>query len=460
MAEAAKEAMVAARSSLQAGDSAAAKALLESAASAAQAAAARCVSLGEPPMHALEVQGEAHVALAELLWQQGTRQEAVQSYEAALKIARDQGDSQREGMISLGMGYALLNSGDENDLPGAVAAMRRSRDLAAEAGHTAQVGFVYAMLEQAEQRLREVRESAAPSRSEEEEQAEMLRSFVRSLISRAPVMLFMKGSALDPQCGFSLSAARALMKLEIDFDAVDVQQDTRLRDAVKSFSEWPTFPQLWAGSQLIGGSDIIDELESEGTLLAEVAAQLHKSAEAGRLPPPMDGKPDDRIDGIVPRKIWPAMSGLANVGCSSKGSAHGCHHDRGDECTSGGHACNKNNHAHGQAGCDGGRWLLRVMRRPQQLGYGDYLETDVRPWVLELTAPKAAAACSDVHGHEHDDGHLSDEARAWMAAHPDQKLPLHLCPTHGDCGTCPERHDCKWHDTGGAAGENDIEDYK
>ena len=55
-----------------------------------------------------------------------------------------------------------------------------------------------------------------------------------------------------------------------------------------------------------------------------------------------------------------------------------------------------------------------------------------------------------------DDPQLSDEARAWMAAHPDEKLPLHLCPTEGDCNRCPERHDCKWHSQDGV--QPDIED--
>ena len=69
-----------------------------------------------------------------------------------------------------------------------------------------------------------------------------------------------------------------------------------------------------------------------------------------------------------------------------------------------------------------------------------------------------APPTKDVNHHGEisvDDPKLSNEARAWMAEHPDEKLPPHLCPTHGDCNTCPERKDCKWHSDGPPV---DIED--
>ena len=79
-------------------------------------------------------------------------------------------------------------------------------------------------------------------------------------------MLFMKGTAPAPECGFSKNAAAKLMALEIDFDTVDVQKDSKLRDAVKAFSSWPTFPQLFVEGELFGGSDIVDEMVEEGKL--------------------------------------------------------------------------------------------------------------------------------------------------------------------------------------------------
>ena len=464
MTDAAKDAVAASKAAQRAGDAMSAKAFLQSAIGASQAAAARCVSQGEDPKNALAVQGEAHVTLAELLWQQGAKRDAVQNYEAALAIVRRQGDRIQEGMVSLGMGYALLNSGDTADLPGAVAAMRCAKDLAVESGHTAQVGFVYAMLEQAEQRLREVQVSAAPSRSEEDEQAAMLRAFVRSLTSRSSVMLFMKGAPLEPECGFSLRAARALMELEINFDAVDVQQDLRLRNAIKSFSEWPTFPQIWVGGRLLGGSDIIDELQSEGMLLKEIAAQLRESSQAGWLLPTVGG--DGMVEGtagLVPRKLWPTMPSEVEKDPSRSGNGRGsgCHHGhhQGSEVGSGKSEC-KHGHYHSDTGCDAERWQLRVSRRHPELGYQhSQHETDDYPWVVEITQPTpGAAVCNDVRGGKHDVHHLSEDARAWMVAHPDERLPLHLCPTHGDCGTCPERHDCKWHDRSSAP--IDIEDYR
>jgi monothiol glutaredoxin len=244
---------------------------------------------------ALHTRGEAQLALAEMLWQQGEKPLALRSYEGALDAARGAGDSGREGMISLGMGYALLNSADPALLPTALKAMRRSKELAQEQGHNAQVTFVESLIVQAEERQRaaaaadEEEEAAVqPLRTEEEEQAAMLAAFVQSLVRRSPIMLFLKGTALKPTCGFSLAAARQLMALEVDFSDVDVGADAQLRDAVKKFAQWPTFPQLWVGGQLLGGHDILKELGAEedadgvggggGGLLAAIDAQLLSTA--------------------------------------------------------------------------------------------------------------------------------------------------------------------------------------
>ena len=87
------------------------------------------------------VKGEAHLGLAEMTWQQGDKQTALAHYESARNLAKLQGDIAKEGMISLGLGFALLNSGDDADLGAALEAMRRSKELAEQQGHAPQVDF-------------------------------------------------------------------------------------------------------------------------------------------------------------------------------------------------------------------------------------------------------------------------------------------------------------------------------
>jgi Grx4 family monothiol glutaredoxin len=436
MVDAAREAMAEAQDALRGGRAHAARAELESAASAAAAAASKAKAAQMNPNAAMSLQGEAHMALAELLWQQGEKLSALQNYEAALELAREQGDSAREGMISLGMGYALLNSGDTDDLPGAMAAMRRSKNLAEAQGHAAQVNFVSALLAQADQRMQELAVSA-PVRTAEEEEKAMMQAFVQSLTSRSSLMLFMKGTALQPLCGFSLSASRTLMDLHIDFDSVDVQSDSRLREAIKQFSDWPTFPQLWVQGELFGGSDIIAELDASGELLSEINLKL----------PPLVGGADS-IEGSerVPHKKWEAATSEQSLesACGS-GGAGSCHH-------------------HGPSAGEGGRWQLSITLSgagPETASHSRHKGSSLSGrWRVDLTPPVAelGAACSSARrsrcSHTHialegrvakEDG-LSEEAREWMAANPGERLPLHLCPTHGDCNTCPERDDCKFHD--------------
>ena len=224
MVDATQEAVAAAQVAMKSGDQAAARGHYEKALNSAASE---------------HDKGEIHLSLAEMTWQQGDKPVALDHYAAAVRLAKEAGDPTREGMISLGPGFALLNSGDAADLGGALAAMRRSLELAEEAGATPQVNFVASLIAQAERR------KDLHQRSEEEEQAAMLDAFVSSLVGRSPIMLFMKGSALSPSCGFSKEASRKLMDLEIDFDTVDISKDSNLRDAVKRFSSWPTFPQLF-----------------------------------------------------------------------------------------------------------------------------------------------------------------------------------------------------------------------
>eukprot|EP00521_Asterionellopsis_glacialis_P005623 CAMPEP_0195270438 /NCGR_PEP_ID=MMETSP0706-20130129/14355_1 /TAXON_ID=33640 /ORGANISM="Asterionellopsis glacialis, Strain CCMP134" /LENGTH=177 /DNA_ID=CAMNT_0040325719 /DNA_START=27 /DNA_END=560 /DNA_ORIENTATION=- len=89
---------------------------------------------------------------------------------------------------------------------------------------------------------------------------------IQSLVDENPVMLFMKGSKLFPQCGFSNTACQILMSYGIEFETADVLADNAIRSGVKEFSQWPTIPQLYVGGEFIGGSDIMIELYQSGEL--------------------------------------------------------------------------------------------------------------------------------------------------------------------------------------------------
>lgn len=81
-----------------------------------------------------------------------------------------------------------------------------------------------------------------------------------------PVVLFMKGTPDFPQCGFSAQAVAALRACGADFAHVNIFEDPELREALKRFSSWPTYPQLYVNGELIGGSDIAVEMLRSGEL--------------------------------------------------------------------------------------------------------------------------------------------------------------------------------------------------
>ena len=93
---------------------------------------------------------------------------------------------------------------------------------------------------------------------------ESTRERIVSLIQSDRVVLFMKGSAESPQCGFSGTVARLLKAFSVPFTSVDVLQDAELRAAIKEYSSWPTIPQLYIDGEFIGGCDIAEELCASG----------------------------------------------------------------------------------------------------------------------------------------------------------------------------------------------------
>ncbi|VBB69356.1 Uncharacterized monothiol glutaredoxin ycf64-like [invertebrate metagenome] len=89
---------------------------------------------------------------------------------------------------------------------------------------------------------------------------------IRQEIEAYPVVLYMKGTPMFPQCGFSASAVDILSRLDVQFKGVDVLGDPSLRNGLKQFSNWPTFPQLYVKGELVGGCDIMREMYSSGEL--------------------------------------------------------------------------------------------------------------------------------------------------------------------------------------------------
>lgn len=89
---------------------------------------------------------------------------------------------------------------------------------------------------------------------------------IRKLVDDNNVVLFMKGTPLFPQCGFSNRAISILTHLGVDFESVDVLQDQEVRQGIKAFSDWPTIPQLYVKGEFIGGSDIMMEMYESGEL--------------------------------------------------------------------------------------------------------------------------------------------------------------------------------------------------
>lgn len=95
---------------------------------------------------------------------------------------------------------------------------------------------------------------------------------IDDIVRANPVVLFMKGTPLFPQCGFSGRAIAILDHLGVPFETVDVLQDQELRQEIKAYSDWPTVPQLYVKGEFVGGSDIMMEMFESGELQQLVGA--------------------------------------------------------------------------------------------------------------------------------------------------------------------------------------------
>ena len=89
---------------------------------------------------------------------------------------------------------------------------------------------------------------------------------INELIEKNEVCLFMKGTPNVPQCGFSLAISNVLKHLGVNFKGVNVLEDNDIREGIKTFSDWPTIPQLYIKKEFIGGCDIVKEMFEKGEL--------------------------------------------------------------------------------------------------------------------------------------------------------------------------------------------------
>ena len=93
-----------------------------------------------------------------------------------------------------------------------------------------------------------------------------LKTRIEATINQSPTVLFMKGLPESPMCGFSARAVQILNLLDVPFTGVDILQDPDLRQGLKDYGQWPTFPQLYHKGQLVGGCDIMTEMYQSGEL--------------------------------------------------------------------------------------------------------------------------------------------------------------------------------------------------
>jgi monothiol glutaredoxin len=97
---------------------------------------------------------------------------------------------------------------------------------------------------------------------------------IQSAVANNKIMIFMKGTASFPQCGFSAATVEVFEQLGVPFETADVLSDPELRDAIKRYSNWPTIPQVFIGGKFVGGCDIIRELYESGELKGLVDSAL------------------------------------------------------------------------------------------------------------------------------------------------------------------------------------------
>jgi len=106
-----------------------------------------------------------------------------------------------------------------------------------------------------------------------------IRAFLENAIQENKVMLFMKGTPNEPACGFSARASGCLNALGVQYSALDILPDPRIREELSGVSGWPTIPQLFVNGELVGGSDIVLEMFESGELAQLLGAEQPQATE-------------------------------------------------------------------------------------------------------------------------------------------------------------------------------------
>lgn len=101
-----------------------------------------------------------------------------------------------------------------------------------------------------------------------------LKEKLDNLVNQNKILVFMKGTKLMPQCGFSNNVVQMLNTLGVPFETVDVLEDSEIRQGIKEYSNWPTIPQVYVDGQFVGGSDILIEMYQKGELQQVVEVAL------------------------------------------------------------------------------------------------------------------------------------------------------------------------------------------
>ena len=97
---------------------------------------------------------------------------------------------------------------------------------------------------------------------------------IEALVASSPIFVFMKGSKLMPQCGFSNNVVQILNAMAVPFETFDVLSDMEIRQGIKEFSDWPTIPQVYVRGEFMGGSDILIEMYNSGELREKLEIAL------------------------------------------------------------------------------------------------------------------------------------------------------------------------------------------
>tara|TARA_Y100001970_G_C14126429_1_gene799184 strand:+ start:191 stop:526 length:336 start_codon:yes stop_codon:yes gene_type:complete len=96
---------------------------------------------------------------------------------------------------------------------------------------------------------------------------------IQNFVKENEVCLFMKGTPEVPQCGFSLAVSNVLKHLNVNFKGINVLEDPEIREGIKSYSDWPTIPQLYIKGEFVGGCDIVKEMFEKGELQSKLEEQ-------------------------------------------------------------------------------------------------------------------------------------------------------------------------------------------